>query len=133
MKNCIFCQIVAGKSPCYRVYEDEFFLGFLDIYPRTKGHSLLIPKNHYSWVYEVPEFGKYWKAVLKLTRAMQKAMSPSFVTYVTHGLEIDHAHIHILPRTEGETSFIPETKSFPKEEMAEIADKIYKTVNSQTF
>ena len=133
MENCIFCQIVAGKSPCYRVYEDEFFLGFLDIYPRTKGHSLLIPKNHYSWVYEVPEFGKYWKAVLKLTRAMQKAMSPSFVTYVTHGLEIDHAHIHILPRTEGETSFIPETKSFPKEEMAEIADKIYKTVNSQTF
>ena len=128
MENCIFCQIVAGKSPCYRVYEDESFLGFLDIYPRVRGHSLLIPKKHYSWVYEVPEFGKYWEAVLKLTRAMQKVLSPSFVTYVTHGLEIEHAHVHILPRTEGETSFIPETKSFPKEEMAEIADKIYATV-----
>jgi len=128
MKNCIFCQIVDGKSPCYKVYEDEFFLGFLDIYPRVKGHSLLIPKKHYSWVYEVPEFGEYWEAVLKLTKAIQKVLSPSFVTYVTHGLEIEHAHIHILPRTEGEISFVPETKSFPKEEMAEIADKIYKEV-----
>ena len=128
MENCIFCKIVKDQAPCHKVYEDESFLGFLDIYPRVRGHSLLIPKKHYSWVYEFPEFGKYWEAVLKLTRAMQKVLSPSFVTYVTHGLEIEHAHVHILPRTEGETSFIPETKSFPKEEMAEIADKIYATV-----
>ncbi len=130
MKNCIFCKIVAGRLPCYKVYEDDLFLAFLDIDPRTKGHSLLIPKKHYRWVYDVPEFEKYWEAVLKLTKAMQRAMSPKFVTYVTHGLEVSHAHIHVLPRTEGETSFVPETKSFPKEEMTKVAEKIYKEVQS---
>ena len=129
MENCIFCKIVKGELPCYKVYEDDLFLGLLDIYPRTKGHSLLISKKHYRWVYDVPEFGRYWEAVLKLTIAMQKAMSTKFITYVTHGLEIEHAHIHILPRTEGETTFVPETKSFPKEVMIETANKIYKQVN----
>lgn len=126
MKNCTFCQIVAGESPCYKVYEDEFFLGFLDIFPRVRGHSILIPKRHYRWVYDVTEFGKYWEAALKLTKALKKAMSPSFVTYVTHGLAVEHAHIHILPRESGETSFVPDTKSIAKEEMREIADKVYK-------
>lgn len=112
----------------YKIYEDKNFLGFLDIFPRTRGHSILIPKKHYRWVYDVPEFGKYWKAVLKLTKAMQKSMLPSFVTYVTHGLEIPHAHIHVLPRAAGETSFVPEIRSFPKEEMKEIAEKIFKNV-----
>ena len=128
MDNCIFCRIVAGRSPSYKVYEDDNFLGILDIYPRVKGHSLVFPKKHYRWVYDVPNFGKYWEAVLKLTKAIQKAMTPSFVTYVTHGLEVPHAHIHILPRTEGETSFVPEIKSFPKEELTQIAKKIYSEV-----
>lgn len=129
MINCIFCQIVTGKSPSYKVYEDDFFFGFLDIFPRVKGHAVLIPKKHYRWVYDVPEFGKYWEAVLKITKAMQKAFSPSFVTYVTHGLEIEHAHIHILPRIEGETSFVPDTKQFPREEMKKIAEKILSLVS----
>ncbi len=128
MENCIFCQIVAGTSPSYKVYEDEMFLGFLDIFPRVKGHTVLIPKKHYRWVYDVPEFGTYWEAVLKLTRAMQKALHPQFVTYVTHGLEVEHAHIHVLPRSKGETSFVPETRQFPKEEMQKMAEKIYKEV-----
>lgn len=126
MENCIFCQIVAGSSPSYKVYEDDLFFGFLDIFPRVKGHTVFIPKKHYRWTYDIPEFGKYWEGILKLTKAMQKALSPSFITYVTHGLEVPHAHVHILPRTEGEKSFVPETRQFPKEEMKEIAEKIYR-------
>ncbi len=114
--------------PSYKVYEDKEFYGLLDIFPRVKGHSLLIPKKHYRWVYDVPDFGKYWDAVLQLTKGMQKAMNPKFVTYVTHGLEVPHAHIHVLPRVERETSFVPEIKSFPKEEMKDIAEKIYKEI-----
>lgn len=124
MKNCIFCQIVEGKAPCYKVYEDDKFLGFLDIYPRTKGHTLLIPKKHYQWVYDVPDFDKYWLAALKITKAMKKVFNPYFITYVTHGLEVPHAHIHILPRNEKETSFVPEVKVFSKEKMEEIAEKL---------
>ncbi len=130
MDGCIFCKIVAGKSPSYKVYEDKLFVGFLDIFPRVKGHAVFIPKRHYRWVYDIPEFGKFWEAALRLTKGMKKALSPQFITYVTHGLEIEHAHVHILPRVEGETSFVPETKQFPKEEMKEIADKIYKAVTS---
>lgn len=128
MENCIFCKIIKGDLPYYKVYEDELFLGILDIYPRTKGHSLLFPKKHYRWVYDVPEFEKYWQVVLKLTQAMQSALNPYFITYLTHGLQVEHAHVHVLPRTTGETSFVPETKSFPKEELSKIADKIYKEV-----
>jgi histidine triad (HIT) family protein len=59
---------------------------------------LVIPKKHYRFVYEVPNFSEYWQVVLKITKALQKVFSPYFITYVTHGLEVSHAHIHILPR-----------------------------------
>lgn len=124
MNDCIFCKIVSHELPSYTVYEDDLFLGFLDVFPRVKGHTLLIPKKHYRWTYDVPEFGLYWEAVKKITDAMQTAMNPQFVTYVTHGLEVPHAHIHILPRKKGESSFVPDTKSFPKNEMTTIAEKI---------
>ena len=126
--DCIFCKIVKKELPCYQVYEDDEFLGFLDIFPRVKGHTLLIPKEHQRWAYDVPNFGAYWEAALKITNAMKKAMTPEFITYVTHGLEVPHAHIHILPRMKGETSFVPETKTFKKEEFEKVANRIRKEV-----
>ncbi len=124
MTDCIFCKIVKGDLPSYKIYEDTDFLAFLDVYPRTLGHTLVIPKKHYRWVYDVPNFKDYWGAVHTVTGAMQKALSPSFVTYVTHGLQVPHAHIHVLPRGKDETTFVPDTKTFSKEKMQEVADKI---------
>ena len=124
MKDCIFCQIVAKQLPCYQIYEDELFLGFLDIYPRVLGHTLLIPKKHYRWVYDVPEFGKYWKTVLKITQAMQKSLNPDFVSYITHGLDVKHAHIHIMPRHKSESEFVPEIKKVSQTEFQNLAKKI---------
>jgi histidine triad (HIT) family protein len=126
MKDCIFCKVVAGELPSYKLHEDEKFYIFLDLFPRTKGHSLVIPKDHHRWVYDVPNFEEYWKVVLKLTNAMNKSLSPQFVSYVTHGLEVPHAHIHVLPRYKEETMFVPETKNFSKDEMEETAEKIRK-------
>lgn len=123
MNECIFCQIVKGTSPCYKIYEDTEFMAFLDIFPRTKGHTLLIPKKHYQWVYEIPNFGSYWLAALQITKAMQRTMNPTFVTYVTHGLDVPHAHIHILPR-KAEKEFVPEIKQFTPEEMKKTAQTI---------
>jgi histidine triad (HIT) family protein len=127
MSNCIFCQIAAGESPCYKIYEDKEFIAFLDIYPRVKGHVLLIPKKHYRWIYDVPHFGKYWEAALKITKALQKALNPEFVNYVTYGIDIPHAHIHILPRTYGK-AYVPEIQQIPKEQMEDVADKIRKEI-----
>ncbi|MGB4965754.1 MAG: HIT domain-containing protein, partial [Microgenomates group bacterium] len=52
MDTCIFCKIAAGEIPSYKVYEDEYFVGFLDAYPISKGHALLVPKKHYRWTYD---------------------------------------------------------------------------------
>ncbi len=128
MNDCIFCKIVKGELPSYKLFEDELFFGFLDIFPRTRGHALVIPKNHHRWVYDVPEFEEYWNSVNKLTKALQKALNPYFVSYVTHGLEVPHAHIHVLPRYEDETMFVPDTKKFSQEQMEETAQKIKKFV-----
>lgn len=125
MQDCIFCKISKGELPCHKVYEDDRFLSFLDIYPRTRGHALLIPKKHYRWVYDIPEFDSYWLVAQKITKAMMGRLSPHFVTYVTHGLEIPHAHIHIMPRTASETAFVPPQISVPDDDMKSIADKLY--------
>lgn len=127
MINCVFCKIIKGELPSNKIYEDKDFFAFLDIYPRTEGHTLVIPKKHYRWVYDVPNFDEYWLVVLKITEAMKKAFKTDFVTYVTHGLEVPHAHIHIMPRHE-ETEFIPPIKKFSPEKMKEIAEKIKKEI-----
>lgn len=128
MNNCVFCQIVNNILPCYKVYEDDEFLAFLDINPRTLGHTLVIPKKHYRFVYDVPNFSSYWDAVLRITQAMKKILKPYFITYVTHGLEVPHAHIHVLPRKKEETSFVPEIKRFPKSTMKELSNKLFNEI-----
>ena len=67
MNDCVFCRIAAGSLPCYQVYEDDKFLAFLDINPVTIGHTLVITKQHYRWVYHVPDFGQYWQVARKIT------------------------------------------------------------------
>lgn len=126
---CVFCTIVQKKIPSYRVFEDDLFLGFLDIQPRVRGHTLLIPKKHYQWVYDVPQFKNYWHTVLIITKALKKALLPQFVTYITHGLEVSHAHIHILPR-HNETAFMPNPINISAEEMKKIADRIAHSIKS---
>ena len=125
MNDCIFCKIVAGQAPCYKVYEDENYLGFLDISPKTKGDTILIPKKHYRWVYDVEDFYGFWQAALKITKKMKDVLKPLFISYFTYGLDVPHAHIHIIPRSEKETKFSQEIKKIPKEEMEEIAKKLF--------
>ena len=128
MENCVFCQIVASKLPSFKIYEDDNFLAFLDIYPRVEGHTLVIPKKHYRWVYDVPNFAAYWEVALKITKAMKKTFNPYFISYITHGLQVPHAHIHIMPRKRGEEEFVPETKNFNRETLDKIAEKIRKNI-----
>lgn len=130
MDNCIFCKVIKGELPSYKVYEDELFIGILDVYPVSKGHTLVIPKKHYAWVYDVPEFGKYWEVARTIMKAVEKATIPKWTQFFTHGA-IRHAHIHIIPRFEDiqGSSFIPSESNknqYSKVEMEEIAEKIRK-------
>ena len=107
--------------------ENEDFLAFLDINPLAKGHTLVIPKKHVRWTYDVDNFGAYWEFARHISRGIEKALAPRWIQFITYGL-IPHAHIHIIPRyTEIEKSeFCPSMKilSFTKEEMEKIAGKV---------
>lgn len=98
MENCVFCQIVKGKKLCFKIYEDDDFLAFLDINPFTKGHTQVIPKKHYRWVWQVPNIGAYFQVVRKIVRHYQKVLGDEFVTSIVWGMLIPHAHVQILPK-----------------------------------
>lgn len=131
--DCIFCKIVKNQIPCYKTYEDNHFLGFLDIKPLSIGNSLLIPKKHYPWVYDVPNFGKYWQVAQKLAITTQKIVKADFISFLTLGLEVPHAHIRIIPRWLNDhhrNKGIDATNivKISKKQMIKIADKIYKSI-----
>jgi histidine triad (HIT) family protein len=97
MEDCIFCKIVKGEVPSHKVYEDENYLAFLDINPQSPGHTQVIPKEHYRWVWEVPNVGEYFEIVKKIAVAEQKAFDTNFILSKIVGDEIPHAHIWVYP------------------------------------
>jgi histidine triad (HIT) family protein len=132
MANCIFCEIVKGGVPSFKVFENEKFVAFLDIKPRNPGHTLVIPKEHFRWVWDVPYLGEYFEIVGKIARALKKAMKTDFVVSFIMGEEVFHAHIHLVPRfkDDGHGSLIDLSliREIQKEEMEEIANQIKKEV-----
>lgn len=128
MNDCIFCKIVKGELPSYKIYEDEEFLAFLDIFPRTKGHTLVIPKTHYRWAYDMSEelFGRAWKVVHKVSKKIQSVLKPDFISYMTFGTEVPHVHLWIIPRYDLHTrkkgeEVIPSINKISAEELMKIA------------
>ena len=95
MADCIFCKIAKKEIPSNQIYEDEDFFGFLDIRPRNPGHTLIIPKKHYRWVWDVEE--EYSKVVNKIARALKKAMETELVISIVLGEEVEHAHSKAIP------------------------------------
>ena len=100
MENCIFCKIVKGEVPAYKVYDDEKFLAFLDIRPLSPGHTLVIPKDHYRFVWDVPNAGEYFEVAKKIAKAEQKAFVTDIIWSKIMGDEIHHAHIWVFPHAE---------------------------------
>lgn len=96
-QNCIFCKIAAGEILSYKVYEDDNFFAFLDINPRAAGHVQVIPKEHYKWVWNVPNAGAYFEAVKKIALAQQKAFNIELIRSQIFGEEVAHAHIWVWP------------------------------------
>lgn len=110
MKGCVFCKIVAGELPCYKLYEDEKVLAFLDIHPVNPGHTLVIPKNPDTRnIFDIPK--EDWlamtAAVHHLSRAIEEAVHADGINIVMNNREhanqvVDHPHIHIIPRFKGD-------------------------------
>jgi len=98
--DCIFCKIVKGEIPSYKVYEDDEFLGFLDIFPNTDGMTLLIPKNHYdSYTFEMPDevYTRFFLTAKKLGKLLDKKLNVERTAMVTEGMGVNHSHIKLYP------------------------------------
>ncbi len=126
MTDCIFCKIINKEIPSYFFYEDSNFFAFLDVRPLNPGHTLIIPKKHYRWVWDIEE--EYSQVVNKIANALKKSMETDYVQSIVMGDEVAHAHIHLIPRFEndGHPGLVDQTKikEILKEEMQKIADKI---------
>ncbi len=97
MTDCIFCKIVAGEMPCYKIYEDENFLAFLDIFPKTSAQMVVIPKTHVRWVWDTPNLGEYYEVVGKIARHIREQNDGEIVRQMVYGLQVEHAHIQLRP------------------------------------
>ena len=129
MNDTIFGKIIRGEIPTTKVYEDEHFLAFLDISPVMKGHTLLIPKEHYVWIHEVPDetIAAIFVKAKELITAMRKGIPCDYVQLGVVGNEVPHFHIHLIPRyLEGEVhiSSRPHVSYENPDEMNTFAEKI---------
>jgi histidine triad (HIT) family protein len=128
MDDCVFCKIVRGEIPCFKVYEDENFFAFLDINPLNPGHTVLIPKQHFTWVDDVEPYAEYWQVARKLSKAIQQALNPILVAKIVYGLGVPHAHIHLVPKFENDDHVggihPTKIKNVSPAEMVTIAQKI---------
>ncbi len=97
MEDCIFCKIVNGDIPCNKIYEDDNYLAFLDISNFTEGHTLVIPKKHFQFVWDIEDISGYFKVVQKIANHFRNDLGFKYVDTLTFGRMIPHAHVHIVP------------------------------------
>lgn len=120
----IFSRIVAGEIPCYKVAEDDNYFAFLDISPVAKGHTLVIPKKEVDYIFDLDDdtYAGLMAFARRVARALEATVDCKRVGVAVMGLEVPHAHIHLIPiTTEGDMNFFAKKLSLPAEEMAEIA------------
>lgn len=123
----IFSKIVNGEIPCYKVYEDDEFLAFLDVFPVAKGHVLVIPKKETDYIFDIEDqsYARMWQFAKKISKALRLSVSCERIGISVIGLEVAHAHIHLLPINSLEDmNFSKPKMSFSKQEFEEIADTI---------
>ncbi len=102
MNDCVFCKIIKGEIPSTKVYEDDKFLAFLDITPLAPGHTQVIPKDHYRWVWDSPNIGEYFEVVKKIALAQKKAFNADIVRSQVYGEQVAHAHVWVWPEAPGD-------------------------------
>lgn len=103
-EKTIFQKILDGEIPAHKVYEDEYFLAFLDIFPKSAGHTLVIPKQATQWVWDIERYHEYMQLVQKIAKALQKAFHVEMVRMEVYGEQVPHAHVHVWPRVEKDGS-----------------------------
>lgn len=123
----IFTRIVHGEIPCYKIAENDRFFAFLDINPVAKGHTLVIPKRENDYIFDMEddEIAAMTVFAKKVAKAIEKAVPCKRIGVAVIGLEVPHAHIHLIPITqEGDMDFKKEHAHLSEEEFLEVQRSI---------
>jgi histidine triad (HIT) family protein len=128
MEPSIFTKIVKGEIPAYKVAEDDRYLAFLDVFPTTKGHTLVIPKQQIDYLFDLDDelYLGLMAFAKKVAAAVEKAVPCKRVGVAVVGLEVPHAHVHLIPINKMADMNFANKQKFSKEEFEEVAEKIRK-------
>lgn len=123
----IFTRIIQGEIPCYKIAENDEFFAFLDINPLSAGHTLVVPKHETDYIFNIDddELGRMMVFAKHVAVAIEKAIPCKRIAIAVIGLEVPHAHIHLVPiNKEGDLDFRKEHLKLAQEEFVEIRDRI---------
>jgi len=95
-KDCLFCKIVKGETPSFKIYEDKDFLAILDISQFTEGHTIVIPKKHVEFIWDVRDIKGYFSVIQKIANHF-RSLGYKYVDSLTFGRKVPHAHFHLVP------------------------------------
>ncbi len=95
--SCIFCAIASHQAPAYAIYEDASYMAFLDIFPKASGHTLVIPKRHFRWTWDVEDFTGYMITCKKIVNHYRTITNQQLVMSMVIGQAVAHAHVHLIP------------------------------------
>jgi histidine triad (HIT) family protein len=128
----IFSKIVAGEIPCHKIAESEHYLAFLDIFPVAKGHTLVIPKKEIDYIFDLDDETLAGLHVFakKVALAIQKAVPCERIGVAVVGLEVPHAHVHLIPISSMADMNFANKRTASQEELAQVAETIRKFWNN---
>lgn len=129
MEDCVFCKIINGEIPAAKVWEDENYIAFLSIAPINPGHTLIIPKKHTDYIFDLSDkdLGELMIVCKPIAFAIKKAFNPKLgrVGIMVAGGEVPHVHIHLIPMNhEGDLTFDRQKPNTPAEEIKRNTEKI---------
>ena len=126
-QQCLFCSLVKWQAPQYRIYEDNYFIGILDINPASKGHVIIIPKTHYKFITEINE--DFSVPIKRITNKIYETLQADVSIIINNGEKADqklpHVSIHIIPRYEDDNINLGwKSNKAPEEELKELSQKL---------
>ncbi|MDQ0205317.1 HIT family protein [Alkalicoccobacillus murimartini] len=140
--SCIFCSIIAGDIPSKKIYEDEHTFAFFDISQVTKGHALVVPKNHHENLFDLPatDVSHVYQTVQKVANALKDTFSPVGLNLVNNngeaaGQTVFHYHVHLLPRYDATDGFQAKWEEhgseYSQEDLEQMRVKLVSTLSDQ--
>lgn len=132
MEASIFTKIVNGEIPAYKIAEDDRYLAFLDVFPTAKGHTLVIPKQQIDYIFDLDDelYLGLMAFAKNVAAAVEKAVPCKRIGVAVVGIEVPHAHVHLIPLNSMQDMNFANKKQFSKEEFEEVADKIREAYNA---